>query len=160
MSSGVVAATTFIGACTTGQPSVWFGMTALTAFALARLRVMSVDSSCGLSGDGGLQPKPAIVALGRSAPHTEPEVRIHFPPAARQERTGPPRCGDAGQYTDWIGTAGISSPRASAPLRVRLRCPWYDHPGSKAETREDGNMRRSLTRIRTSHVGRLPPPKI
>src|SRR5437762_7804401 len=32
-------------------------------------------------------------------------------------------------------------------------------PGSKAETREDGNMRRSLTRIRTSHVGRLPPPK-
>ena len=28
---------------------------------------------------------------------------------------------------DWIGTAGISSPRASAPLRVRLRCPWYDH---------------------------------
>src|SRR5438477_6440284 len=32
-------------------------------------------------------------------------------------------------------------------------------PGSKAETREDGSMRRSLTRIRTSHVGRLPPPK-
>src|SRR5258707_15282412 len=32
-------------------------------------------------------------------------------------------------------------------------------PGSKAETREDRNMRRSLTRIRTSHVGRLPPPK-
>ena len=48
-------------------------------------------------------------------------------PPASQERTGPPRCGDAGQYTDWIGTAGISSPRASAPLRVRLRCPWYDH---------------------------------
>src|SRR6202030_3298947 len=54
---------------------------------------------------------------------------------------------------------GYPSPRASAPLRVRLRCPWYDRPGSKAETREDGNMRRSLTRIRTSHVGRLPPPK-
>ena len=32
-------------------------------------------------------------------------------------------------------------------------------PGSKAEAREDGNMRHSLTRIRTSHVGRLPPPK-
>src|SRR5205085_8251017 len=30
------------------------------------------------------------------------------PPAASQERTGPPRCGDAGQYTNWIGTAGIS----------------------------------------------------
>jgi hypothetical protein len=28
--------------------------------------------------------------------------------AASQERTGPPRCGDAGQYTNWIGTAGIS----------------------------------------------------
>jgi methionine synthase II (cobalamin-independent) len=25
--------------------------------------------------------------------------------------------------------------------------------------REDGKMKKSLTRIRTSHVGRLPPPK-
>jgi hypothetical protein len=65
MSSGVVAATTFIGACTTGQTSVWFGMTA-DGVRFGPPSVMSVDSSCGLSGDGGLQPKPAIVALGRS----------------------------------------------------------------------------------------------
>src|SRR6266446_6298115 len=29
----------------------------------------------------------------------------------------------------------------------------------KTYTREDRNMQRSMTRIRTSHVGRLPPPK-
>ena len=37
-----------------------------------------------------------------------PRVGIRLPPAASQERIGPPRCGDAGQYTNWIGTAGIS----------------------------------------------------
>jgi hypothetical protein len=34
--------------------------------------------------DGGLQPKPAITALGRSCIHAEPEVRIHSPPARRE----------------------------------------------------------------------------
>src|SRR5947209_11800527 len=32
-------------------------------------------------------------------------------------------------------------------------------PGIESRNQEDGNMRRSLTRIRTSHIGRLPPPK-
>ena len=43
---------------------------------------------------------------------------------------------------------------------VRSLCPSYYHvQGLRAGTKEDGNMQRSMTRIRTSHVGRLPPPK-
>src|SRR5438552_3889934 len=35
-----------------------------------------------------MQPKPAIIAVGRPCMPAEPEVRIHFPPAASLRRLG------------------------------------------------------------------------
>src|SRR5207237_212064 len=80
-----------------------------------RLRIPSA-----ILGGGGIEIRsrgPSRGSSGRRAQTGQfrkvfsdagPRVRFLLPPAASQERTGLPRCGDAGQYTDWIGTAGIS----------------------------------------------------
>ena len=63
MSSGVVAATTFIGG-TAGvhdRPTVRLSRNDRADGVRVGPPSVSADSSCGLSGDGGLQPKPAIV---------------------------------------------------------------------------------------------------
>src|SRR6266446_4279872 len=57
-----------------------------------------------------------------------------------------------------MATAGWR-PRAPAPQRVRSPCPSYYHPRAHTVTEGGRSMKKSLTRIRTSHVGRLPPPK-
>src|SRR6476619_2545070 len=43
--------------------------------------------------------------------------------------------------------------------RVRSLRRSYYHAGKTQGQRDDKKMKKSLTRIRTSHVGRLPPPK-
>jgi hypothetical protein len=50
---------------------------------------MPTDGSRGSSSDGGIQPKPAIIALGRACMERGTGVRIHFPPAASQQRNVP-----------------------------------------------------------------------
>ena len=56
-------------------------------WALARLR--RCPPTAAADNRWRLQPKPAIIALGRSCIHAEPEVRIHSPPAKSLQTFGP-----------------------------------------------------------------------
>jgi len=49
---------------------------------------------------------------------------------------------------------GVEAATGSITMFGALSC-----AGSQSGAGEDRNMQRSMTRIRTSHVGRLPPPK-
>src|SRR6516162_11694438 len=52
-----------------------------------------------------------------------------------------------------------ASPHGRSDNRFDRHVDRISYAGSHAGTGEDVKMQRSMTRIRTSHVGRLPPPK-